>query len=111
MKEKSNIAKLQQAQISYDMKDLVTVIYKDTFAEGRRKMKIRVCKESGELLFSKLLYKKGDVKIDYDISQFPAGNYTFELYKNSVAVCSKVIVKQPSIAIAITNKESNLNVH
>ena len=109
MKDKSNIAKLQQAQISNDMKDLVTVKYADSFGEGKRKMKIRVYKESGKLLFSHISRKKGDTRIDYDISQFPTGNYTFELSKNGVLVYSKVIVKQASIAIA--NMESNLNGH
>ena len=106
VKDKSNIAKLQQAQISNDINDMVTVKYADSFGEGKRKMKIRVYKESGKLLFSHISRKKGDTRIDYDISQFPAGNYTFELSKNGVLICSKVIVKQSSIAIA--NSESNL---
>jgi len=107
MKDKSNIAKLQQAQISNDIGDLVTVKYTDSFGEGKRKMKIRVYKESGKLLYAQVSRKKGDTRIDYDISQFPAGNYTFELSKNGVLVCSKVIVKQANIAIA--NTESNKN--
>ena len=109
IKDKSNIEKLQQAQISYDMRDLVTAKFADSFGEGKRKMKIKVYKESGELLYSHISRKKGDTRIDYDISQFPAGNYTFELSKNGVLVRSKVIMKQASIAIA--NMESNLNGH
>ena len=109
MEDKSNIAKLQQAQISNDMRGLVTVKYADSFGEGKRKMKIRVYKESGKLLYSHISREKGDTRIDYDISEFPAGNYTFELSKNGVLVCSKVIVKQENIAIA--NTESNLNGH
>ena len=108
MNDKSNIAKLQQAQISYDMKDLVTVKYTDSFGESKRKMKFRVYKESGELLYSRILRKNGDTRIGYDISQFPAGNYTFELSKNSVLVCSKVIVKQASIAIANSVSAQNM---
>ena len=107
MQDKSNIAKLQQAQISNDTKDLVTVKYADSFGESKRKMKTQIYEESGKSLYSYISRKKGGATIDYDISQFPAGNYTFKLSKNGVLVCSKVIVKQASIAIA--NTESNLN--
>jgi hypothetical protein len=103
-KDKSNITKFNQAQISYDMKDLVTVEYIDAFAQGPWKMKVRVYEESGKLLDSYVSRKKGKARVGFDISQYPAGNYTFELYKNSESVYSKVIVKQPSIA----HKDSNL---
>lgn len=108
MKDKSNIAKFQQVEISTDMKDLVTVKCADSFGEGKRKMKTRVYKESGKLLFSHVSSKKGDTRVDYDISQFPDGNYTFEIFKNGVSVYSKVIVKQASYAIA--NMKLNLEV-
>ena len=99
--DKSNITKLQQVQISHDMKDLVTLEYRDTFAEGTWKIKVRVYNESGKLLYSHVLRnKKGGAKFGYDISEFPAGDYTFELLKNRVSIYSKDIVKQPSIAYA-----------
>ena len=96
--DESNITKLQQIKISHDMKDLVTLEYVDAFAEGLWKMKVRVYNESGELLYSHVLRKKGDAKFGYDISQFPAGNYTFKLFKNRESIYSKIIMKQPSIA-------------
>jgi len=102
IKDKSFIAEYQKVQISNDMKDLVTVKCADSFGEGKRKMKTRVYKESGKLLFSHISHEKGDTRVDYDISQFPAGNYTFEISKNGVSVYSKVIVKQASNAIANT---------
>ena len=107
MKDKSKIEKLQQAHISNDMKNLVTVEYSDSFGDDKRKMNFSIYKEYGELLYSQISRDKGDIRIDYDISQFPAGKYTFKLSKNGVLVCSKVIVKQASNQIA--NKESNLN--
>ena len=109
MKDKSNIEKFQQAQISYDMMDTVTVEYSDALTQSPWKMKVRVYEESGKLLYSSVSRKKGNARVGYDISQFPAGNYTFELYKNRESVYSKVIVKQESGAIA--NIESNLNGH
>lgn len=102
-----NIAKFQQAQINYNSNDIVHVEYLDIFAEGRRKMTIHIYEESGELLYSKLLNKKGDVKVDFDISQFPDGNYTFELHEKSALVCSKLIVKQARMANA--NNESSVD--
>jgi hypothetical protein len=109
MKNESNFGKFQQAQISYDMKDLVTVEYSDALSQSPWKMKVRVYEESGKLLYSSVSRKKGNATVGYDISQFPAGNYTFELYKNRESVYSKDIVKQASIVIA--NIESDLNGH
>ena len=108
-KDKSNITKFEQVQISYDMKDMVTVEYFDALAQGPWKMKVRVYEESGKLLYSSVSRKKGNARVGYDISQFPAGNYTFELYKNRESVYTKAIVKKESVAIA--NMESNLNGH
>jgi len=108
MKDKTFISEYQKVQISNDMKGLVTVKCADSFGEGKRKMKTRVYKESGKLLFSHISREKGDTRVDYDISQFPDGNYTFEISKNGVSVYSKVIVKQASNAIA--NRESNFEV-
>lgn len=103
--DKSNITKFEQVQISYDTKDIVTVEYLDALAQDPWKMKVRVYEESGKLLYSYVSRKKGNARIGYDISQFPDGNYTFELYKNRKSLYTKVIVKQASIA----NKESDLN--
>jgi hypothetical protein len=108
--DKSNITKFEQVQISYDMKDMVTMEYSDALTQSPWKMKVRVYKESGKVLYSSVSRKKGNVRVGYDISQFPAANYTFELYKNRELVYSKVIVKQESI-VAIANIESNLNGH
>jgi len=99
--DKSNIAQFQQVDVSHDMSDLVTLEYRDTFAEGLWKIKVRIYNESGKLLFSHVLREKGDAKFGYDISQFPVGDYTFELSKNSELIYSKVIVKQPSNAYAM----------
>ena len=101
-----SISKFQQVQISYDMKDMVTIEYLDALADGPWKMKVRIYEESGKLLYTRMLREKGNSRIGYDISQLPSGNYTFELYKKNQLVCSKPIVKQESIAK--TNKESNL---
>lgn len=101
---KTDIVKFQQLQVSYDNNDFIHLEYLDVFAEGRRKMEVRIYEESGELLYSKLLVKNGDVTIDFDISQFPDGNYTFQLFKDRQPVCSELIVKQASQV----DKESSL---
>jgi len=101
---KPNLTNFQQVKINYDMKDLITVEYLDALAQIPWKMKVRISKESGKLLGSFVSRKKGNAKVGYDISQYPAGNYTFEIYKNRVLIGSKPIVKQASIA----NKDSNL---
>lgn len=100
------IGKFQQVQISYDMKDMVTVEYLDALVDGPWKMQVQFSKESGELLYNRILRKKGSSRIGYDISDFPFGNYTVELYKDDVLVCSKTIVKEANIASV--NKASSL---
>ena len=102
-KDKSNITKFEQVQISYDMKDLVTVEYLNALAQDPWEMKVRIYDESSKLVDSYVSRKKGNSRVGYDISQFPTGNYTFELSKNGVSVSAKAIVKQA--IIAISNKE------
>lgn len=103
------LEKFQQVQISYDAKDMLTVEYLDALAEGPWKMKVRIYNESGKLLYTRVLRKKGNSRIGYDISQLPDGNYTVELYKKSELVCSKDIVKQISFANEETVLESDIS--
>lgn len=104
--EKTDVSKFNQVQISYKNNEMVHLEYLDVFNEGRRKMEVRIYEESGELLYSKLLSRNGDVNIDFDISQFPSGKYNFELYKDKEQVCSELIVKHAHNANA--SKEPNL---
>lgn len=104
----TNITTFQQVQISYDMKDMVTLEYLDALSDGPWKMKVRVYKESGELLYTRVLRRKGNSRIGYDISQLPSGNYTFELYKNRELVCSKDIEK--GLSLAQVDKEAKTEV-
>ncbi len=101
---KPETSKFQQIQFSQSTNDMVQLDYLDVFAEGKRRMEVRIYEESGNLLYSKSLVKNGDVRIGFDISKFPGGNYTFELIKDSEPVCSELIVKQSSHE----SKESNL---
>lgn len=48
-KDKSNITKFEQVQISYDTKDLVTVEYLDALTQSPWKMKVRVYEECHKL--------------------------------------------------------------
>ena len=57
-------------------------------------MKVRIFKEFDNLLYSNHYFRKGDLNIDFDISNFPEGDYTFQLYNKDELVCSKVIAKQ-----------------
>lgn len=100
-----HLEKFQQVQISYDTKDMFTVEYLDALAEGPWKMKVRIYNETGKLLYTRILRKKGNSRVGYDISQLPEGNYTVELYKKNELVCSKDIVKQDGIA---ANEEAGL---
>jgi len=90
-KEKVKKIELQQADIQLNDNNLVVVRYSDTYNELTRKMTVRVYSADNELIFSKKFQNEGDVQLGFDISQFPKGNYTFELYKNSELVCSKQI--------------------
>lgn len=54
------------------------------------KVKIRV-KEGNEVLFTQNYKSWARVDIQYDISQFPEGEYTFELIQNKEVVFTQVI--------------------
>lgn len=103
-----NIGKHQQVQISYDAKDMVTLEYLDALTEGPWKMKVRIYNESGKLLYTRVLRRKGNSRIGYDISKLPEGNYTFELYNKRDLLCSKAFVKQETNANVETNLELDL---
>ncbi len=58
------------------------------------KVKIRV-KEDNKVLYTKNYKSYELVDLQYDISQFPEGNYTFELVQNNRVVFSKIIEHDP----------------
>jgi hypothetical protein len=91
-----NISKHQQVLISYDAKDMVTVEYLNALSDGPWKMKVRIYSDSGQLLYTRVLRKKGNARVGYDISELPTGNYTIELYNKRDLICSKAISKQES---------------
>ncbi len=76
-----------RASISLDNNALVNV--KVAKIRGD-KVKIRV-KENNKVLYQNSYRPYALVDIQYDISQFPAGKYTFEIIKNKEVVYSNII--------------------
>jgi hypothetical protein len=59
-------------------------------------IKIRV-KENKKVLYQKSYKNYAQVNLQYDISQFPTGKYTFEIIQDEKVVYSKVIIRKNSI--------------
>ncbi|NOR86519.1 MAG: hypothetical protein GQ527_02805, partial [Bacteroidales bacterium] len=55
-------------------------------------VKIRV-KENNKVLYQRSFKKWAIADLQYDISQFPSGEYTFEIIKDRKVVYSKVVEK------------------
>ena len=92
--EDSAFLKTRQARFSSRSNSKVNLQFIDTYDEKLRYMKVRVFKESDDLIYADNFYRKGNLNIDFDISKFPRGNYTFQFYNKDQLVCSKVITKQ-----------------
>jgi hypothetical protein len=106
IQENSAFLKTRQAHFSNILNNQVNLQYFDTMDEKRRTMKVRILEESDHLLYSKKYFSNGNLNIGFDISDFPIGNYTFQLYNKNELVCSKVVSKQPEKLVAsLFNKE------
>lgn len=63
------------------------------------KVKIRV-KDENKTLYAQNYRKFARVDVQYDIREFPAGNYTFEILQGKEVVYSRVINKNNSEALS-----------
>ena len=64
-------------------------------------VKLRVKSESDRVLYQKRFKKADNARIKYDISEFPSGEYTFELIKGKdVLYSQKFSKKEGTVAIA-----------
>jgi hypothetical protein len=82
----------------YDSQNLRAAIYKSSPSQVSvkvakalgEKIKIRV-KEDHKVLFTQNYKRWALVDVQYDISQFPKGEYTFEIIQNKEVVFSQII--------------------
>lgn len=95
IQDNSIFLKTRQARFSHIKNNQVNLQYFDTTDEDYRNMEVRIFEKSDNLLFSTNYFKKGDLNIDFDISNFPKGDYIFQLFNKDELVCSKVVTKQP----------------
>lgn len=72
----------------------VSIQYLDTLNDDKREIAVQIFKETGELMYTRNYLREGKLDIKYDTSEFPEGDYTFEIYNKCELVCSKVISKQ-----------------
>ena len=54
---------------------------------------IRICDNNGIVLKKNRLKKDNQVKMSYDISAFPDGDYCFEITQNGAVIARKVVTK------------------
>ncbi|MFW5705754.1 MAG: hypothetical protein ACOCX8_02010, partial [Bacteroidota bacterium] len=57
------------------------------------KSRIRVTDANGRLLYTRAIKKDGNYKINCDINQFPAGDYTFSVYCQNELIAYRKINK------------------
>ena len=61
---------------------------------------IKIKEENGKLVYTKRIKKIDSIKTRFDIQEFPAGEYTFELVKNRKVLYSKKISKSENVVAA-----------
>ncbi|MCB0805462.1 MAG: hypothetical protein KDC05_06650 [Bacteroidales bacterium] len=71
--------------------DAVTMIL---VKNNGQNVKIRVSDADNQVLYSKWFRKVNRAKVKYDISQFPAGAYTFDVIEGNKVLYSKTFSKR-----------------
>ncbi len=61
--------------------------------QKRVNLVLKVYNQNGEVVYASSFYKKGGLYKGFDLSQLPAGKYTFEVHKNLTRIYSKEILK------------------
>ncbi len=77
--------------------DAVTMILSKD--EGQR-VKVRVTDSNENVLYAKRYSKVNSAMVHFDVSEFPAGNYTFEVVDGNKVLYTKTITKRDN-AIAL----------
>ena len=78
--------------------DAVTMILSKT---PESKVKLQVKSSADEILYSKKFNKTDKARVKYDISEFPSGDYTFEVVKGKDVLYSQKFSKRDgTLAIA-----------
>ncbi|RLD80531.1 MAG: hypothetical protein DRJ10_07290 [Bacteroidetes bacterium] len=78
-------------------KDNLVVLRASSISDKRRSFIVKVYSEKGSLLYASTYIRKGDALIPFDISKFPKGKYTFNVYKGFTKVYRKEILKNLNI--------------
>ena len=84
------------------------VVLRATNSENNKRQSfiVKVYSKEGSLLYASTYMRKGDALIPFNISKFPKGMYTFNVYKGFKKVYSKEIAKdintgKPDIVVEI----------
>ncbi len=83
-----------KASIYPNSNDMVTLMLQKKPGEV---VTIKVKEESGKLLYAKRIKKADTTRTKFDIHEFPAGEYTFELVKDRKVLYSKKISKSYNV--------------
>lgn len=78
--------------------DMITMILEKDPGE---KVSLRIKQSDSEILYQKRMNKVDRARVKFDISEFPSGEYTFELVQgNSVLYTKNFSKKDESVALA-----------
>jgi len=83
-----------KATIYPNSNDMVTLMLQKKPGEV---VTIKVKEENGKLVYTKRIKKADSTKTKFDIHQFPAGEYTFELVKDRKVLYTKKISKSENV--------------
>ena len=86
-----------KASIFPNSNDMVTLVLEKKPGEV---VTIKIKEENGKLVYTKRIKKIDSIKTRFDIREFPAGEYTFELVKDRKVLYSKKISKSENVVAA-----------
>lgn len=92
--ENSATKKTHQTYIDYNVNNKIDIEYLDSFSKAEREIVVRIFAPQGDLIYTRCFVKEGKLDIEFDISDYPCGDYTIELFNESEFVCSKIVSTQ-----------------
>ena len=82
-------------------KNLILVRYQNA---DNDKIRIKVYNQNNDIIKSKSVTTSGNIKVHFDLSKLPEGNYYFKVFCNKEELCTEVVTKLANNKLGIPER-------
>ena len=68
------------------------------------KIRIKVYNDNEELIKSKTVIANGNIKVNFDLSKLPEGDYSFKVFCNKKEICTEIVPKLANNKLGIPKR-------